>query len=616
MKFVNSIFVFFAAFVGFGQNYPQGYFKFPIRPGNQNFLAGTFGELRSNHFHSGIDIKTQGKEGLDVIASADGFVSRIKITRGGYGKALYVEHPNGYTTVYAHLQKFSPEIDKIIRTEQYKRKSYTINFFPKKGSLKVKKGQVIAISGNTGGSSGPHLHYEIRNGKQEPINPLLFGFKEIEDHVFPTIRSIAITPLSIESRVEGYYEETIFQTSKISKNKFSLKKDTVFVGGPFHLNLNTIDLLDGVPNKNGIYSIRVSVDDTLIYELEVDKFSFANTRMINDLINYRVYKNHGQRFYKVRYNEKNKLSMYNHFRNDGVLEFSDEKPHKIIMAVSDLKGNTSVLNFFVKNKAISQEKSLSRGSYEILGDVMVVQVPFETTVSAEIYRLGREEKVSPSYGNLNSTTYLVDLNDFIPEKFTLDTFNIDFPYIQQVHVNKDYIFNLDEYEVKIPNGAVFEQMYFVFENDSTDFWIGDRNNALYKNISIRKKSTDTSHYINAYSKYKSSLSYQGCIKQDNEAIIRTRGFGKFTFESDSIPPTIKPAVLSSERIILTIDDELSGISKINAYLNGDWLLMNYDYKTKKIWAEPMKTNSALSGDLLIEVTDNQGNIAKFAKKIP
>ena len=118
---------------------------------------------------------------MDVFASADGYVSRIKITTGGYGKALYIDHPNGYTTVYAHLQKFSPKIDSIIRTEQYRKQSYTVNFFPSKGAIKIKKGEVIAVSGNTGGSSGPHLHYEIRNSKQEPLNPLLFGFKEIED---------------------------------------------------------------------------------------------------------------------------------------------------------------------------------------------------------------------------------------------------------------------------------------------------------------------------------------------------------------------------------------------------------------------------------------------------
>ncbi len=615
MKYVNSLILLIISSAYYSQEYPQGYFKFPIRPGVQNFLAGTFGELRSNHFHSGIDIKTQGKEGLEVIASADGYVSRIKITRGGYGKALYIDHPNGFTTVYAHLKKFSPEIDAIIRNEQYRKKSFTVNFFPKKEAIRVKKGEVVAFSGNTGGSSGPHLHYEIRNSKQEPINPLLFGFKEIEDHVCPSLRSIAITPLAIESRVEGAYKETIFQAVKIKEGKYSLKRDTINVHGPFHLNLNTIDLLDGVPNKNGIYSIRISVDDTLIYELEVDKFSFANTRMINDLINYRVYKNIGQRFYKVKYNAKNGLSMLNSFRNDGIIKFDDKSVHKVIMAASDYAGNTSSLIFYIQNHQVPNQNSANTFDYKILGDVMVVDVPLKTNKHCVVSRLGLEENVSPAYSSSKSTTYLIDLNHLVPEKIAVDTFNLTMPYIQQVKIDKDYTFNIDQYEVKVPKGAVFESMYFLFKNDSSGYNVGDLNNPLYKNITV-KKQLSIGEYTNVYSKYGRSLGFQGCKIAGNETIIKTRSFGEFVFEIDSVPPQIKEVVVNKDKVVLKISDNLSGIGKINAYLNGNWLLMNYDYKTAKIWAEPLKNNSLLSGDLLIEVTDNQGNITKFAKKIP
>ena len=154
-------------------NYPQNYFANPLEV--PLVLSGSFAELRSNHFHSGLDIKTQQREGLKVLASADGFVSRIKIAHFGYGKALYITHPNGYTTVYGHLQKFSPEIEAYIKKQQYEKESFEVELFPSAETLIVTKGNLVAYSGNTGGSGGPHLHFEIRDKEERPMNPMLFG---------------------------------------------------------------------------------------------------------------------------------------------------------------------------------------------------------------------------------------------------------------------------------------------------------------------------------------------------------------------------------------------------------------------------------------------------------
>jgi len=165
-------------------------------------LSGTFAELRSNHFHSGLDIKTQQRRGLKVKASATGFVSRIKVSHFGYGKALYITHPNGYTTVYAHLQKFSPDIEAYVKQQQYKKESYQIELFPKAGTLPVLKDNLIAYSGNSGGSGGPHLHYEIRDKQQRPMNPLLFGL-DVKDTTNPIIKSIYAYPLDNQASING-----------------------------------------------------------------------------------------------------------------------------------------------------------------------------------------------------------------------------------------------------------------------------------------------------------------------------------------------------------------------------------------------------------------------------
>ncbi len=179
---------------------PKDYFQNPLDI--PIVLAGTFGELRSNHFHSGLDIKTQQREGLEVKASAEGYISRINIQHYGYGKALYIQHPNGYTTVYGHLQKLAPKLQEFLRKHQYQKESYEIELFPEPGELKVEKGDLIAYSGNTGGSGGPHLHFEIRDGSQRPMNAQMFGL-DVADTRKPLVEGVYAYPLGDDAHVNN-----------------------------------------------------------------------------------------------------------------------------------------------------------------------------------------------------------------------------------------------------------------------------------------------------------------------------------------------------------------------------------------------------------------------------
>ena len=184
MKVVLFLIVSCFSFCNAQTPYPQDYFSSPLDI--TLVLSGTFAELRSNHFHSGLDIKTGGKQGLKTYAAASGYVSRIKISRYGYGKALYITHPNGYTTVYAHLQKFSSTIEAYVKKQQYKQETFEIELFPKAEDLKISAKEIIAYTGNTGGSGGPHLHFEIRDKQERPMNPMLFGF-DIKDTTKPMV---------------------------------------------------------------------------------------------------------------------------------------------------------------------------------------------------------------------------------------------------------------------------------------------------------------------------------------------------------------------------------------------------------------------------------------------
>ena len=199
-------------------------YMFPIRPGQQSFLSGTMGEMRGAHFHAGIDIKTAGATGLKIYAAADGYVSRIKVEGGGYGHALYIAHPElGTTTVYAHLQKYNEQIAEYVLKEQYKRKSFSFDIYLKKDVFPVNKGDLVAFSGNSGSSAGPHLHFEIRDKHQRPINPLDFGFAEIKDNVSPTAQRIGMKTMNKDSRVENEFGFFEFIPTK-NKNEYTISK--------------------------------------------------------------------------------------------------------------------------------------------------------------------------------------------------------------------------------------------------------------------------------------------------------------------------------------------------------------------------------------------------------
>ena len=239
--------VIFLALTAYSQSeYPKDFFSNPVD--FKMAIAGTFGELRSNHFHSGIDIKTKQKINLPIYASQDGYISRIKVSTRGFGKALYINHPNGFTTVYAHLERFEGKIQEKTEKKQYEIESFEIDFSLQNNELTVKKGEVIGYSGNTGSSTAPHLHFEIRNTKsQKVINPMLFGLP-ILDRTHPIINSILV--------YHNNGKKERIDANKIKNNEYKLAYHPK-VFGPFNISINTFDLLDAAPNKNGVYSIEL-----------------------------------------------------------------------------------------------------------------------------------------------------------------------------------------------------------------------------------------------------------------------------------------------------------------------------------------------------------------------
>jgi hypothetical protein len=332
------------------------------------YLAGNFSELRGNHFHTGIDIKTLSVEGKAVYAIEDGYVARIKISTSGYGKAIYIRHPNGYTSVYGHLQKANPEIEKYIQDRQYKKESYTIELFPGKDELVVKKGDLIARSGNTGGSNGPHLHFEIRETNSEkPVNPLLFDFA-ITDNIRPIIKGIRIYPLSENSYVSSYPGNANGFMVSGNYGKYRMTEgQNIKIFGEIGFAVHTYDLLNGYPNKCGVYTIQLIVDSAEVFMTEFEKLDFSTMRYINTYSDYFLLKKYKMSYHKQFIGKNNKLKIYPTKVNKGIITFNDGKIHHIKYIITDSYNNRSELEFTVhaliskpENKT---EKSLDQKAY-------------------------------------------------------------------------------------------------------------------------------------------------------------------------------------------------------------------------------------------------------------
>ncbi len=324
-------------------DYPQNYFLNPVD--DQIKLTGTFGELRSDHFHSGIDIRSKtGNVGQPVFASAEGFVDRIRVQASGYGNVIYLKHPNGYMTVYAHLDRFSPELQAYVRENQYKKESFEVDLKPTDGQFTVKKGQEIGKLGNSGGSTGPHLHFEIRNtSSSKALNPLLFNLP-VTDHTAPEIRDMKMYFLNENREVLG---SKPLPLRRQKNGKFGLEHDTVKIGAwRVGFGVKTYDQITNFRNDNGVYAIQLLVDDATAFHWKMDELDFDETRYLNAHCDYAAHARFGSWFHRCFQLPGNRLANYQPTESNGAVALYKDKPVKITLKVSDPAGNTNTLSFW------------------------------------------------------------------------------------------------------------------------------------------------------------------------------------------------------------------------------------------------------------------------------
>ena len=339
LVFISLIFIFSTSFSQ-KKSYPASDFIPPVD--GRLYLSGTFGELRSNHFHAGIDIKTGGVEGKNIYAIADGYVSRIKVATGGYGKVVYVTHYNGFVSVYGHLQKFVGPIATYVEKLQYQKERFVVEAFPGKDELVVKQGDLIALSGNTGGSTAPHLHFEIREeGSQHPVHPLLFKSISVKDFYRPKIQLLAIYPADNEALINGRNDTVIYSVGGWGEEHYLAKNPRIEISGNVSFGIKTYDPMNDVSNKNGVYTIELFRDSIQVFGLEMNKISFATTRYINSLIDYNYYKKRKSRVVRTQVDTNNRLFNYREVMDNGIVSFTDSAAYSMKYSVTDVYGNLS-----------------------------------------------------------------------------------------------------------------------------------------------------------------------------------------------------------------------------------------------------------------------------------
>ncbi len=536
------------------EDVPQDYFSAPMDIPLQ--LSGTFGELRNNHFHAGLDIRTQQREGIPVYAAADGYVNRIKVAHFGYGKALYLQHPNGYATVYAHLQKYAGAIEDFVKQTQYAEESYEIEVFPQASRLPVKKGDLIGYSGNSGSSGGPHLHFEIRDHASRPMNPKMFGV-EIADSRKPLVNSVFVYPIGDDAHANK--DANPQQLRLIPKNDGTYTTENITAFGLVGFGVSATDQQNAANNRNGVFKIETHHNGEKSIAIVFDKISFSETRYLNRFIDYGYFKEKKSKIQKLFIERNNPLSIFKSSKNNGLISIDDGFNSVYTIEVSDFKGNTVTI------------------AVPIEGAQLPVTIEKEKKDSN--YYIYAQEGASIREGRFSI---------YIPPNSLYEDAAI------QVGSSGD-VLELHKDVIPVHTNITISTDISGYKADDLDkVYLGPMN---YRGIPY----------------------YNNTSRDGNILSTKVRSFGKYGLGVDTIPPVITPLnfsdgkwISSNKTLEIKINDRHSGIKGYRATINDQWVLMEYEYKKDLLtFSFDDKVKLGTENNLKLIVTDNVGNNSKF-----
>jgi len=530
-------------------------------------LSGNFGEIRSDHFHSGIDIKTQGTIGHHVFSVEEGYVSRIKVQANGYGKSIYIAHPNGYTSVYGHLDKYREDISEYVKQMQYKKRSHRVDLYLEPDQFRLKKGDFIAYSGNSGSSAGPHLHFEIRNSKnQHPTNVLDYNF-DIEDLVAPRFLNLFVYPLNDQSHVNGTHKKYSSRLVKESGYFTVPYGSNINAWGSLGISVEVFDYLNGASNRCGVYTLELYVNDKLTYSHKMDEFSFSETRYINAHIDYQERVQRDTKAHRLHRLPNDKLRIYTHLENQGILGINEEGTYSIRVVASDVKGNRSELKFKVEGEK---------------------REPYRNTSPDHIVKVMK-------YNESNR----FDHGEFwvqIPKNALYENLNFTIDSTPAYHGSLTPF-----YHIASPDIPVHLPYTLAVKTDETN--PGLRDKLLLITLNEDKE-----------------IEAAGGEYENGEVIASLRQFGPYAVAMDTIAPEIIPKngsttgnLTGRKALKFTITDDLSGIEKYEGYVDNSWILFEYDMKNDLLTYtfDHKRVKKDSSHELELYVTDAKGNVNLF-----
>jgi len=470
-------------------------------------LSGNFGEFRTNHFHAGIDIKTNGKVGIPVYAIADGWVRRVKVSPFGYGKALYVDHHTGHTSVYGHLSQYNDSISEFLALAQEKLERNEVDVFPNKNRIPVKKGELLGYTGNSGRSGGPHLHFEIRTSDTEkPLNPMLYGFG-VDDKTPPSINAVLVEDLSSDAR--GKVLDAKKYYPKSSGGKYVINS-VIKVPEKFGFSIHALDRITGSSNSFGIYSYDIKIDGNQFFRMALDSLDFSTYRYINAHKNYAIFKESKSSIHRCYRAPNNKLEIYQ-AEGDGIFTMTDDLIHTAEVVVKDANGNVSQLTFKFQYSGSPSISAITNSENWVLYDE-----PNRLELDGFLAHI-------PAYRLVND------------EQVNLKTSSSQSSYSKTYSIGRDNIPVQNLYLVSI-------ELIKPLTQDSTKYFISRFNPSNGRSYN------------------------QGGEYKDGWIQTRVKQFGTYYINMDITPPSVKLSTsrsnfLKSGKLNFTISDDNAGIGE-------------------------------------------------------
>ena len=520
-------------------------------------LSGNFGELRSNHFHSGIDFKTQGVEGKPIHSVQDGYVSRISVSPWGYGNGLYITHPDGTTTVYGHLQKFSQKITAYLKENQYEQESFNVNLSLAPDELPVKEGELVALSGNTGSSGGPHLHFEVRDTEtEEPMDPIEYYKDLIKDTQAPKIQGIMVYSMPGKGVVNGSRRKLELKpvTAKNGKQTLTGK---IEAWGEIGLAVKGYDYMDNTSNIYGIKDITLTADSQVIFHSNLDRFAFDETRYLNSFTDFEEWKEHRSFYIKSFVDPGNRLRFIESL-NRGILTIDEPRTYHLTYKLADAFGNTTQLSIRIEGKEQT--------------------IPEIDTENAELFHWWSDNRFGAKGIRLT-----------IPKGNLYD----------------DLYFRYSVKEDSAALGATH-----ILHNKPVAF-----HKSAKLSLRLQTDTLDNKQQYGIVRLQNGRRSWTGGVYRNGWIDADIKEMGSYTLGQDLVPPTITPlnpaTWVSQQAITLRLSDNLSGVQTYRGEIDGQYVLFEMNSKSVITYHFDKERLARGKHTLKLVVTDACGNQSTY-----